>query len=47
MTDNTDSKPTAAGKSSFDLIDIDVFYRELDLKNGWTAGATPAHPVVT
>ena len=36
MTDNTDSKPTAAGKSSFDLIDAAAFYRELDLKNGIT-----------
>ena len=36
MTDNTDSKPTAAGKSSFDLIDAAAFYRELDLKKGIT-----------
>ena len=36
MTHNTDSKPTAAGKSSFDLIDVDAFYRELDLKKGIT-----------
>jgi len=29
-------KPTAAGKSSFDLIDAAAFYRELDLKPGIT-----------
>jgi len=27
-------KPTAAGKSSFDLIDADKFFKELDLQNG-------------
>ncbi|CAB1077267.1 hypothetical protein D1AOALGA4SA_5060 [Olavius algarvensis Delta 1 endosymbiont] len=27
-------KPTAAGKSSFDLIDVEVFFRELDLRPG-------------
>ena len=27
-------KPTAAGKSSFDLIDIDKFFKELDLQKG-------------
>ena len=35
MKDN-DKKPTAAGKSSFDLIDVDKFFKELDLKNGIT-----------
>ena len=30
------AKPTAAGKSSFDLIDVDKFFNELDLKNGIT-----------
>ena len=29
-----ETKPTAAGKSSFDLIDVDKFFRELDLQNG-------------
>ena len=33
---NDHKKPTAAGKSSFDLIDAAVFYRELDLKQGIT-----------
>lgn len=33
MKDNN-KKPTAAGKSSFDLIDVDKFFRELDLQNG-------------
>ena len=28
------TKPTAAGKSSFDLIDIDKFFKELDLQKG-------------
>jgi ubiquinone/menaquinone biosynthesis C-methylase UbiE len=28
------TKPTAAGKSSFDLIDVDKFFKELDLQNG-------------
>jgi ubiquinone/menaquinone biosynthesis C-methylase UbiE len=27
-------KPTAAGKSSFDLIDVDKFFKELDLQKG-------------
>jgi len=36
MSDHTNSKPTAAGKSSFDLIDAAAFYRELDLKKGIT-----------
>jgi len=29
-------KPTGAGKSSFDLIDVATFFRELDLKAGIT-----------
>jgi ubiquinone/menaquinone biosynthesis C-methylase UbiE len=29
-----ESKPTAAGKSSFDLIDVDKFYKELNLQVG-------------
>jgi ubiquinone/menaquinone biosynthesis C-methylase UbiE len=29
-----ETKPTAAGKSSFDLIDVDKFFKELDLQNG-------------
>ena len=33
MKDNN-KKPTAAGKSSFDLIDVDKFFEELDLQNG-------------
>jgi ubiquinone/menaquinone biosynthesis C-methylase UbiE len=33
---NNHKKPTAAGKSSFDLIDAKAFYRELDLKQGIT-----------
>ena len=28
------TKPTEAGKSSFDLIDIDKFFKELDLQKG-------------
>jgi ubiquinone/menaquinone biosynthesis C-methylase UbiE len=31
-----EAKPTAAGKSSFDLIDVDKFFKELDLKNDIT-----------
>ena len=31
---NNHLKPTGAGKSSFDLIDVATFYRELDLKPG-------------
>jgi len=27
-------KPTAAGKSSFDLIDVDKFFKELNLQKG-------------
>ena len=30
----SDTKPTAAGKSSFDLIDVDKFFRELNLQKG-------------
>ena len=33
VTDNK-GKPTGAGKSSFDLIDVETFYRELDLQKG-------------
>jgi len=29
-------RPTAAGKSSFDLIDVDKFFRELNLQKGIT-----------
>jgi len=36
MARNNHHKPTGAGKSSFDLIDVDAFYRELDLKAGTT-----------
>jgi ubiquinone/menaquinone biosynthesis C-methylase UbiE len=36
MEQNHHSKPTAAGKSSFDLIDAEAFFRELDLKRGIT-----------
>jgi ubiquinone/menaquinone biosynthesis C-methylase UbiE len=36
MAHNSHLKPTAAGKSSFDLIDGETFYRELDLKKGIT-----------
>jgi ubiquinone/menaquinone biosynthesis C-methylase UbiE len=34
MTHSNHSKPTGAGKSSFGLIDVDTFYRELDLQKG-------------
>ncbi len=34
MAHNSHLKPTAAGKSSFDLIDVETFYREIDLKPG-------------
>jgi len=27
-------RPTAAGKSSFDLIDVDKFFKELNLQKG-------------
>jgi len=33
MKDN-ETKPTAAGKSSYDLIDVDKFFKELDLQAG-------------
>jgi ubiquinone/menaquinone biosynthesis C-methylase UbiE len=33
VSDNQ-KKPTGAGKSSFDLIDVEAFFRELDLKKG-------------
>ena len=36
MATNNHNKPTGAGKSSFDLIDVDAFYRELGLKAGIT-----------
>jgi ubiquinone/menaquinone biosynthesis C-methylase UbiE len=36
MTKNNHSKPTGAGKSSFDLIDVDAFYREINLKKAIT-----------
>jgi ubiquinone/menaquinone biosynthesis C-methylase UbiE len=36
MTTENHSKPTGAGKSSFDLIDVEAFFRELDLKEGIT-----------
>lgn len=32
--ENHDKKPTAAGKSSYDLIDADLFFRELNLQKG-------------
>ena len=31
-----ETKPTAAGKSSFDLIDVDKFFKDLDLQSGIT-----------
>ena len=34
MTHGNHSKPTGAGKSSFGLIDTDIFFRELDLQEG-------------
>ena len=36
MAKDNQKKPTAAGKSSFDLIDAAAFYRELDLQKGIT-----------
>ena len=36
MAKDNQKKPTAAGKSSFDLIDATAFYRELDLQKGIT-----------
>ena len=32
MTHNSHSKPTGAGSSSFGLIDVEIFFRELDLQ---------------
>ena len=32
--EKNEKKPTGAGKSSFDLIDVDKFFEELDLQNG-------------
>ena len=29
-----ETKPAAAGKSSYDLIDIDKFFKELNLQEG-------------
>ena len=34
MGHNRHLKPTGAGKSSFDLIDVETFYREIDLQPG-------------
>ncbi len=34
MATNEKGKPTGAGKNSFDLIDVETFYRELDLPKG-------------
>ena len=34
MTHGNHSEPTGAGKSSFGLIDTDIFFRELDLQEG-------------
>jgi ubiquinone/menaquinone biosynthesis C-methylase UbiE len=36
MATNNRGKPTGAGKSSFGLIDVEAFFRELDLKKGIT-----------
>ena len=36
MTKHHETKPTGAGKSSFELIDSAKFFRELDLKKGIT-----------
>jgi ubiquinone/menaquinone biosynthesis C-methylase UbiE len=36
MPDKDHAKPTGAGKSSFDLIDKDTFFREVDLRPGIT-----------
>jgi ubiquinone/menaquinone biosynthesis C-methylase UbiE len=32
--EGNDRKPTGAGKSSYDLIDVDTFFNELDLQKG-------------
>jgi ubiquinone/menaquinone biosynthesis C-methylase UbiE len=34
MATNNKGKPTGAGSSSFDLIDVETLYRELDLQKG-------------
>ena len=36
MVTHNHKKPTGAGSSSFDLIDVDTLFRELDLKEGIT-----------
>jgi ubiquinone/menaquinone biosynthesis C-methylase UbiE len=36
MSDKDQAKPTGAGKSSFDLIDKDTFFQEVDLRQGIT-----------
>ena len=36
MATKRHSKPTGAGKSSFDLIDVEAFFGQLDLKEGVT-----------
>ena len=36
MATQKQSKPTGAGKSSFDLIDVETFFGQLDLKEGVT-----------
>jgi len=36
MPDKNHAKPTGAGKSSFDLIDKDTFFQEVDLREGIT-----------
>ena len=36
MATQNHSKPTAAGKSSFDLIDVETFFGQLDLKKNIT-----------
>jgi ubiquinone/menaquinone biosynthesis C-methylase UbiE len=34
MDSNNDGKPTGAGKSSYDLIDVDLLFKELNLQKG-------------
>lgn len=36
MSAHGNKKPTGAGKSSFDLIDVEALFRQLDLKRGAT-----------
>jgi ubiquinone/menaquinone biosynthesis C-methylase UbiE len=36
MTTGNHNQPTGAGKSSFDLIDVESFFKELNLKEGIT-----------